>query len=209
MNNEKIDRIIFYLLLVILFLNLLFLSEIYFTYRYLTLLISFTLTFLYLINCLQQKVPTIGGWRNPFYYVTSNSQQHYSIGSAGRDGIGPDWALTPNDDSLINDDIIFFHGQFTCAPASMEGKTDSRSVESLINYLKDRDYRPQKNAAEELGKIKDQRAVEPLINALKDKDSDVREAAVALKEITDQNFSEDHNAWFKWWQKNKSKYQQK
>jgi len=55
MNNKRIDRIIFYFLLVVIFLNLLFPGEIYFTSRYLTLLISFTLCFLFLIDWLQKK----------------------------------------------------------------------------------------------------------------------------------------------------------
>lgn len=55
MSNGIIEGIIFYFLLVVVFLNLLFPGEIYFTSRYLTLLISFTLCFLLLINWLQQK----------------------------------------------------------------------------------------------------------------------------------------------------------
>src|SRR5574341_1373635 len=44
-------------------------------------------------------------------------------------------------------------------------------VEPIIEALKDEDYNVRRDAAEELGEIKDAKAVEPLIEALKDEDN--------------------------------------
>ena len=69
----------------------------------------------------------------------------------------------------------------SCLPSS---KADE--VDTLIQKLKDKNWRVQQRAAEALGEIKDARAVEPLIAALKDENLDIRwRAADALGEIKD------------------------
>ncbi|MEX2738191.1 MAG: HEAT repeat domain-containing protein, partial [Candidatus Wukongarchaeota archaeon] len=51
-------------------------------------------------------------------------------------------------------------------------------IKSLIKALKDEDAEIRREAAYNLGEMKDKRAVDPLIEALKDEDSSVREEAV-------------------------------
>ena len=59
-------------------------------------------------------------------------------------------------------------------------------VGPIIEALKDEDYNVRRNAAEELGEIKDVKEVEPLIEALKDQDLPVRmNATDALGKIRD------------------------
>jgi len=65
-------------------------------------------------------------------------------------------------------------------------RTGEHAEDSLIQALKDEDYRVKKGAATVLGILGSIRAIEPLIQALKDKDSWVRwRAAEALGKIGD------------------------
>ena len=70
------------------------------------------------------------------------------------------------------------------------GKTDevdADKVDTLIQWLKDKDKNVRQLAALEMGEIKDTSAVEPLIAALKDNNSSVRwSAAEALGKIKDE-----------------------
>ena len=89
------------------------------------------------------------------------------------------------------------------------GKIGKPAVEPLIAALEDVHPRVRRAAVVALGEIRDSRAVEPLIAALHDEVSNVRGiAAEALKKITKQDFGQDHDAWLKWWQIAKKKYQQ-
>jgi len=60
-----------------------------------------------------------------------------------------------------------------------ENKTRSRTVELLIQALKDEDGFVRYNAAEALGKLNDTRAIEPLKSALNEEDEYFREAAAS------------------------------
>ena len=63
-------------------------------------------------------------------------------------------------------------------------KMKPRSIFTLSEMLRDKNWELREQAADALGKIKDYRVVEPLIAALKDKDPGVRWTAVrALGEI--------------------------
>lgn len=63
-----------------------------------------------------RKVPTPDGWGNPLCYVTFHSQQDYSLGSGGKDGSAPNWALKPAETNGFDADLIFYNGQWTRAP---------------------------------------------------------------------------------------------
>jgi HEAT repeat protein len=81
---------------------------------------------------------------------------------------------------------------------------ESGEVERHIADLKDPSWQIRWYAAEVLGEAKDPRAVEPLIAALGDEIKDVgKGAALALKEITGQDFGMDPAKWREWRVKNK------
>jgi type II secretory pathway pseudopilin PulG len=69
-----------------------------------------------------RELPASDGWRNPFCYVTSNSQQDYSIGSGGRDGSSANgsFGLSPTTTRDFDSDIVFFDGQFTIYPEGVQ-----------------------------------------------------------------------------------------
>lgn len=77
---------------------------------------------------------------------------------------------------------------FRCSAASALGKMgDKRTVEPLIEALRDSFSDVRYHAAGALGEIGDSRAVEPLIEALGDEDYEVRgNAALALGKIEDK-----------------------
>lgn len=82
---------------------------------------------------------------------------------------------------------------------------DSRAIEYLIAALNDKKFRNHRGTiASVLGYTKDPRAVEPLIALLKDETFRWL-AAMALMEISGENFGEDPEMWKKWWEKNKEK----
>lgn len=67
-----------------------------------------------------RKVPVLDGWRAAFGYVTSSSQQDYSLGSGGRDGSTPAWTTAAGTTTTFDSDIIFFDGQFTVYPEGVQ-----------------------------------------------------------------------------------------
>jgi HEAT repeat protein len=82
--------------------------------------------------------------------------------------------------------------------------SDPRAFEALISALKHKDLGVRIAAADALGDKKDPKAIEPLIAGLKENEETVNEAfAEALKEITDENFGQDHDKWEKWWSQNR------
>jgi HEAT repeat protein len=87
---------------------------------------------------------------------------------------------------------------------------DNQAVEPLIAALKDPFFLAKWSAISALAKIKDTRATEPLIDCLKSDNMLIAlYANDKLKELTGQDFGDDYDAWSKWWQENKHKYQSK
>ncbi|GEM_PF-7016527 len=93
---------------------------------------------------------------------------------------------------------------------------DERAVDPLVknlqeildfDWIKDESDKAREKAAIGLGMIGNPKAVKPLIGSLKDPSPSVRkEVITALKKITKQNFNNDVDAWSKWWDGEKSKY---
>ncbi len=81
-----------------------------------------------------------------------------------------------------------------------------KAVDPLIESLKkDVFWGVRTGAAWALGEIGDKKAVEPLILALKNESYDVRLASYkALKKLTGKDFGKHYQAWWRWWQENKS-----
>lgn len=88
-------------------------------------------------------------------------------------------------------------------------KLGKAAVPLLIAVLNDknRNQLVRINAAGALGRTHDIRAIEPLIEVLTDKYWLLRDmAAIALAEISGQNFGKDPIQWRNWWQENKERY---
>jgi len=79
-----------------------------------------------------------------------------------------------------------------------------RASEVIIPYLKDKDPKVRKSAAEALGYLESPYGVEELLELMIDEDKEVREAARgALKEIAHNDYGEDVGKWRIWWERNK------
>jgi HEAT repeat protein len=79
-----------------------------------------------------------------------------------------------------------------------------RASEVIIPYLKDKDPKVRKSAAEALGYLQSPYGVEELLELMIDEDKEVREAARgALKEIAHNDYGEDVGKWRIWWERNK------
>ncbi|MEW6602361.1 MAG: HEAT repeat domain-containing protein [Nitrospirota bacterium] len=77
---------------------------------------------------------------------------------------------------------------------------DRRAVEPLIQHLAGSSQSLKLAIIWTLKDIRDDRAIGPLIDSLTKKDDDItREASRALKEITNEDFGEDHSKWQEWW----------
>jgi len=63
-----------------------------------------------------RSVPNHDQWGMGFWYVTSNSQQSYSLGRGGRDKSTPNWELKPGITKGFDADIIIFNGQWIRFP---------------------------------------------------------------------------------------------
>ena len=85
---------------------------------------------------------------------------------------------------------------------------DRRAVSALIEMLRDVTLKDRSGAASALGEIKDVQAIPALINALNDKDEVVQNtSAMALKEMTGQDFGKGQLKWQEWWEKNKGSFE--
>jgi HEAT repeat protein len=76
--------------------------------------------------------------------------------------------------------------------------------EVIIPYLKDKDPKVRKSAAEALGYLQSPYGVEELLELMTDEDKEVREAARgALREIANENYGEDVGKWRIWWERDR------
>jgi len=77
--------------------------------------------------------------------------------------------------------------------------------EVIIPYLKDKDPKVRKSAAEALGYLQSPYGVEELLELMTDEDKEVREAARgALREIAHNDYGEDVGKWRIWWERERS-----
>jgi HEAT repeat protein len=73
--------------------------------------------------------------------------------------------------------------------------------EVIIPYLKDKDPKVRKSAAEALGYLQSPYGVEELLELMIDENKEVREAARgALREIAHNDYGEDVGKWRIWWE---------
>jgi HEAT repeat protein len=80
------------------------------------------------------------------------------------------------------------------------------ATEVIIPYLKDKDPKVRKSAAEALGYLQSPYGVEELLELMTDEDKEVREAVIkALREIANENYGEDVGKWSIWWEQNKDR----
>lgn len=90
------------------------------------------------------------------------------------------------------------------AAAALGETKDPRGIGPLSTALNDENSYVRMTAARSLGMIDDPRVIEPLIQALGDKSQGVQKnALLALKERTGQDFGKDPAVWQKWWEQNK------
>lgn len=91
------------------------------------------------------------------------------------------------------------------AAAALGETKDPRAVDPLIATLKDENSYVRMTAARSLGMIGDKRAIKALITALKEDESHgvKKNAALALKQLTGQDFGKDSDKWQKWWDQTK------
>jgi len=80
-----------------------------------------------------------------------------------------------------------------------------RASEVITPYLKDKDPKVRKLAAEALGYLQSPYGVEELLELMTDEDKEVREAARgALREIAHNDYGEDVGKWRIWWERERS-----
>jgi HEAT repeat protein len=86
------------------------------------------------------------------------------------------------------------------AAAALGETKDPRAVDPLIAALKDKNSYVRMTAARSLGTVGDKRAIDALIASLKEDDSHgvQKNAALALKQLTGQDFGKDPDKWQKW-----------
>jgi HEAT repeat protein len=91
------------------------------------------------------------------------------------------------------------------AAAALGETKDPRAVDPLIVTLKDENSYVRMTAARSLGMIGDKRAINALIASLKEDDSHgvQKNAVLALKQLTGQDFGKDPDKWQKWWDQTK------
>ena len=104
--------------------------------------------------------------------------------------------------NTLNDDSWQIRWQ---AVTELGDLKDPRAIEPLAKALReDENSYVRATAAWALGEIKDSRAIEPLIAALSDESHGVKKnAALALKTITGEDFGKDPKLWQQWWEKKK------
>ncbi|MBC7330725.1 HEAT repeat domain-containing protein [bacterium] len=79
-----------------------------------------------------------------------------------------------------------------------------RASEVIIPYLKEKDAKVKKSAAEALGYLESPYGVEELLELMIDENKEVREAARgALKKIAHNDYGEDVGKWRIWWERNR------
>lgn len=97
--------------------------------------------------------------------------------------------------ALFNLDTDWFN-----APAAKKAVPDF--IEFVSNSTSDKDVRI--SLLQLLGEIKDKRAIKPLIALLEDAEKDIKySASLSLRQLTGQDFGDEHEKWTSWWEKKK------